>query len=102
MDQIRETIMARASELGLTAYGVSVLCVGEFGDTEAVSEDAVKRYFNDETSLKSKFVSQLCEVLSLKLTATKRTKVDKMWDEFNVSHSKKAKKKAKKKTKTVG
>lgn len=97
MDQIRETIMARATELGLTAYGLVLACVAKYGE-KAVSEDAVKRYFNDETSLKSKYISQLCDVLSLQLTPVKRTKREQFWDKSNTATVKVAKKKAK----TVG
>ena len=98
-DTIREIVMARADELGLSANGVMLACVALYGE-KAVSTDAVKRYFNDQTSLKSKYLSQICEVLSLQLTPVKRTKREQFWDKSNTAPVKVAKKK--KKTKTVG
>ena len=66
-DHIRETIIAQAETLGLTAYAIAKQCVGE----KTPDPDTVKRYLNGAVSLNSRYVSQICDVLGLELREKK-------------------------------
>lgn len=61
MDTIRETIIARAEQLGLTAYAISQQCGG------SPNPEAVKRYLTERCHLGSQYVSKICDVLGLEL-----------------------------------
>ena len=63
-DPIRETITARAEQLGLTAYAIAKRC--------EMSPEAVKRYLTGRCSLNSRYVSAICEVLGLELRPVKK------------------------------
>ncbi len=65
-DTIRETIIARAETLGLTAYAIAKQCVGEEGETTP-DPDTVRRYMTGAVSLNSRYVSQIADVLGLEL-----------------------------------
>jgi hypothetical protein len=66
-DHIRDTIIARAETLGLTAYAIAKQCEGE----KTPDPDTVKRYLNGAVSLNSRYVSQICDVLGLALREKK-------------------------------
>lgn len=70
MDTIRDTIVARAKALDLTAYAVAKQCVGE----KTPDPDTVKRYFTGAVSLNSRYVSQICEALGLELKSKRGRK----------------------------
>lgn len=70
IDTIRETIIARAETLGLTAYAIAKQCVGE----KTPDPDTVKRYLSGVVSLNSRYVSQICDVLGLELRPKGRRK----------------------------
>ena len=63
MDTIRTTIIARAEQLGLTAYAIA--------KKAELDPQTVKRYLSERCSLNSRYVSQICEVLDLNLTVKK-------------------------------
>jgi hypothetical protein len=69
-DTLRETIIARAENLGLTSYAIAKLCTGE----KTPDPDTVRRYLTGAVSLNSRYVSQICEVLGLELRAKKAAK----------------------------
>jgi len=71
MDTIRETIIARAETLGLTAYAIAKAIHEATGSTSP-DVGTVKRYMTGVVSLNSRYVSQICEVLGLELTVKKR------------------------------
>lgn len=77
MDAIRETIIARAETLGLTAYAITRECKTRHGE-QSPSDDAVKRYLSGKCSLNSRYVSQICDVLNLELRPTKKAKRQKL------------------------
>jgi hypothetical protein len=62
-DTLRDTIIARAQLLGLTAYAIAKRCSGE----QTPDPDTVKRYLSGRVSLNSRYVSQMCDVLGLEL-----------------------------------
>lgn len=64
MDTIRETIIARAAQLGLTANAISVQCGG------SPNPEATRRYLTRKCGLGSQYVSKICEVLGLALKRT--------------------------------
>jgi hypothetical protein len=68
MDSIRQTIIARASELGLSAYAISVRCGG------SPNPEATRRYLTERCHLGSQYVSKICDVLGLELRTAKRAK----------------------------
>lgn len=70
MDKLRETIIARAEKLGLTAYAIAKQCAGE----KTPDPDTVKRYMSRLVSLNSRYVSQICDVLGLELRPKGRRK----------------------------
>lgn len=72
MDTIRETIIARAATLGLTAYAIAKSIQEATGSTSP-DVGTVRRYMNGVVSLNSRYVSQICDVLGLELRP-KRTK----------------------------
>ena len=71
MDTIRETIIARAETLGLTAYAIAKAIHESTGSTSP-DVGTVKRYMTGVVSLNSRYVSQICDVLGLELTVKKR------------------------------
>ena len=71
MDTIRETIIARASELGLSAYAIAKAIHAATG-SKSPDVGTVKRYMTGVVSLNSRYVSQICDVLGLELTVKKR------------------------------
>lgn len=73
MDTLRETIIARAETLGMTAYGIAKAIHEATGSTSP-DVGTVKRYMTGVVSLNSRYVSQICEVLGLELVEKKRTK----------------------------
>ena len=58
-DTIRNAIIARADQLGLTAYAIS--------KAANLDPQTVKRYLAGRASLNSRYVSAICEVLGLEL-----------------------------------
>lgn len=67
MDSLRDTIIAQAESLGLTAYAVA---------REAqLDPQTVKRYMSKKVSLNSRYVSQICEVLGLELRPKRKRTV---------------------------
>jgi hypothetical protein len=68
MDTIRETIIARASELGLTANAISVACGG------SPNPEATRRYLTERCHLGSQYVSRICGVLGLELKPAKKVR----------------------------
>lgn len=60
-DTIREAVAQRAAELKLTAYAISKQLEG------VPSQESVKRYLSGRSSLSTKYVSRICEVLGLEL-----------------------------------
>jgi hypothetical protein len=71
MDSIRQTIIARASQLGLSAYAIAK-AIHEATGTTSPDVGTVKRYLNGTVSLNSRYVSQICDVLDLELTKKKK------------------------------
>lgn len=63
-DSIRDTITARADQLGLTAYAI--------GRETGIDPGTVRRYLTGRCSLNSRYVSAICDVLGLELKPTKR------------------------------
>lgn len=63
-DNIRDTITARANQLGLTAYAI--------GRETGIDPGTVRRYLTGRCSLNSRYVSAICEVLGLELKPSKR------------------------------
>lgn len=61
-DWIRETVSARATERGLTAYAVAELCRAA---GHAIDHGTVKRYFEGRVALTTRHVSAICDVLGL-------------------------------------
>lgn len=61
-DWIRETVAARATERGLTAYAVAEQC-RERG--HEIDHGSVKRYFAGKCGLTTRHVSAICDVLGL-------------------------------------
>jgi hypothetical protein len=61
-DWIRETVAARATERGLTAYAVAELCRA---DGHPIDHGTVKRYFDGRCALTTRHVSAICDVLGL-------------------------------------
>jgi hypothetical protein len=68
MDQIRETIIARAESLGLTAYAISQQCGG------SPNPEATRRYLTERCHLGTQYVSKICDVLGLELKVAKPVK----------------------------
>lgn len=68
-DWIRETVAARATERGLTAYRVAELCRAA---GHAIDHGTVKRYFDGRCSLTTRHVAPICDVLGLDLRPGKR------------------------------
>lgn len=68
-DWIRETVTARATERGLTAYAVSELCRGRGHE---IDHGTVKRYFDGRVALTTRHVSAICDVLGLVVRPGKR------------------------------
>lgn len=60
-DTIREAVAQRAEELNLTAYAISKQLEG------VPSQESVKRYLCGRSSLSTKYVSRICEVLGLEV-----------------------------------
>ena len=60
-DMIREAVAQRAAELNLTAYAISKQLEG------VPSQESVKRYLSGRSSLSTKYVSRICEVLGLEV-----------------------------------
>ena len=64
-DWIQSAVVARATELGLTAYAIAQLA------ENAVSEDAVKSYLTGRKSLTSAKLQHVLRVLGLSLKVKK-------------------------------
>lgn len=63
-DFIRETVSARAENLGLTAYAISKASGG------SPTPEVTKRYLTGRCGLNTRYVSAICEVLdSVRLRA---------------------------------
>jgi hypothetical protein len=60
-DTIREAVVQRAAELELTAYAISKQLEG------VPSQESIKRYLSGRSSLSTKYVSRICEVLRLEV-----------------------------------
>lgn len=69
MDTLRQTIIARAESLGLTAYAISVRCGG------SPNPEATRRYLTERCHLGSQYVSRICDVLGLELKVAKKVAV---------------------------
>jgi lambda repressor-like predicted transcriptional regulator len=69
MDQIRETIIARAEKLGLTANAISVQCGG------SPNPEATRRYLTRKCGLGSQYVSTICDVLGLELRPKRKAEI---------------------------
>lgn len=67
-DHIRDTIIARAETLGLSAYEIAKQCDG------SPNSEAVKRYLTERCSLSTRYVSRICDVLGLELRPKKKGK----------------------------
>ena len=67
-DKIQKQIVARADQLGLTAYAVAKRI--------DVDPGIVRRYFTGARSMNSAYVSRICEVIGLKLVTTRPRKVE--------------------------
>ena len=68
MDTIRETIIARAEQLELTAHAISVKCGG------SPNPEATRRYLTEKCHLGSQYVSKICNVLGLELRVASLTR----------------------------
>jgi hypothetical protein len=60
-DTIREAVAKRAAKLKLTAYAISKQLAG------IPSQESIKRYMSGRSSLSTKYVSRICEVLGLEV-----------------------------------
>jgi hypothetical protein len=69
MDKIRETIIARAESLGLSAYAISQQCGG------SPNKEATRRYLTERCHLGTQYVSKICDVLGLELRVAKKVAV---------------------------
>lgn len=65
-DHLRGVIVARAAELGLTAYALEKKCC-RITDEPVPDANSIHRYFKGETSMTSQRISVLCQVLGLTL-----------------------------------
>lgn len=66
IDHIRTAIIARAAELGLTAYAIAQRCEG------SPNNEAVRRYLTERCSLSTRYVSRICDALGLELRPKKK------------------------------
>lgn len=66
-DHLRTAIVARAAQLGLTAYAIA-------RDAGGPSEESVRRYMAGSQDMKSSSVAAVCWVLGLELRESKRGK----------------------------
>ncbi len=64
-DAIRDTVSARADQLGFTANAISVRLGGH------PTPQAVRRYLTGRCSLNTRYVSRICSVLRLELRPRK-------------------------------
>ena len=76
-DTIRDTIAARATELGLSSYAIAGLCSDRYPDAKTPDSDTVRRYIAGPVALNSRYVSQICEVLGLELREKQPAKAKK-------------------------